>query len=670
MPRRGVTPNDGPPTGKRALGQWKAERKRDAERAYAAALSTGYAREAEIFRNAAEQLIEHDNPAFFDAIGRLKRIPVTIDEFMDSKEFLGCSTDEPLMDVWPGLRDPIFRMNPDVMIGEAPVKIALMGGATGWGKTHASLVTTAYQGYLATCFNNPHRMFKLNKATTPIMFMFMSVSGTVTKRVLYTPFRTVFTNMPYSKKWLNWDKTLESELRLEGNIMFVPALASLQSLVGQAIAGAVIDEINFMLVIENSKQVAGAFGQGGHFDQAEIIYSNITRRQKRSFTTAGVSFGTICAPSSTRYKGDYIDRKMAEAEEQQTPNVLPLRYKQYDIAPLKDPRDLAGETFSLLVGTDDYPTRVLEESAQAGLNYPEHGLIERVPISFKPYFLSDPEGAGRDVLGVASNSITPFFSQRHKIVECILAGREHGGLNSFIVKPDVILSSDGMPQIIEEELPLDRETPRFVHIDLSISGDRTGIAMVKYDGHTPIENPQTPGQYELLPKYVVEMAVSIKPDSLNHLDPADVRTWVMQLATYYNLNIAMVTYDSFQSKESQGLFRAAGIASQEISMDKTAEPYKTFRSAVYDGRVLLPESDLLRQEMISLEFIADKDKINHPPKGSKDLADAVCGAIYSCARNRHIRSQNVVVNRAGQRKKAPTSTERREPARAAGLRRK
>jgi hypothetical protein len=664
MPRRTATQNDAPPTGKRAKKKWVDDRKRDAERAYSAALATGMAREAEIFRNAAEQLIDHENPAFFEAIGQLNKIPVTIDEFIDSPEFLGCDTDEPLMDMWPNLRPVIQRMNPDVFTGEEAIHVAMMGGATGWGKTHAALANNLYQVYLATCFKNPHRLFNLNKRTTPIVFMLMSVSGTITKRVLYQPFRAVFTNMRYSKRWLAWDKQKESELHLEGNILVTPALASLQSMVGQAIAGGIIDEINFMSIVENSKQVAGSYGQGGHYDQADIVFSNLTRRRRRSFDTRGVSIGTLCAPSSTRYKGDYLDRKMREAEEQQTPHILPLRYKQYDIAPQDN---TAPGTFSLLVGTDNYPTRVLNDDDERGVTYPDTAEVEQVPNSYRAFFMSDPEGASRDILGLASNSITPFFSQRHKIIECILAGKE-AGLTPFVEKSDVTLAADGMPQIIEDLLPDDREAMRFVHVDLASAVDRVGIVMVKYDGHTAVENPQEPNSFDLLPKFVVEMAVSIKPDSLNHADPAEVRKWVMQLATHHKLNIEQVSYDGWQSKESLGLLRQAGIASAEISVDKKSDPYKTLRSAIYEGRILLPDSDLLRTELVSLEYLSKKDKVDHPPKGSKDVADALCGAVYAASRNRLIRMHNNVVDKGGRQQNNIRG--RRDMNRSAGVRRR
>jgi hypothetical protein len=301
--------------GRRSARQtWLDERKRDAERAYANALASGYEREARVFKHAAEQIIDHENPEFFNAIARMTRMPVTIDEFMESPEFLGCDQAEPLMEFWPNLKPVIRSMNPDVIAGDPPIHQALMGGATGWGKTHAALATTLYQVYLLSCFDNPHALFRLNRATTPIMFMFMTTSLTVTKRVLYEPFRAVWTNMPYAKRWTRWDTRKESELVLDNNVQVVPILANLQKILGQAVAGAIVDEINFYAMVEESKQVAGNYGLGGKYDQADIIFTNITRRRARSFTTRGVSIGCICAPSSTRYKGDYIDRKMAEAE--------------------------------------------------------------------------------------------------------------------------------------------------------------------------------------------------------------------------------------------------------------------------------------------------------------------------------------------------------------------
>ena len=48
-----------------------------------------------------------------------------------------------------------------------------------------------------------------------------------------------------------------------------------------------------------------------------------------------------------------------------------------------------------------------------------------------------------------------------------------------------------------------------------------------------------------------------------------------------------------------------------------------------DNRVFLPRSNILVQELVQLEFTRQgaKEKVDHPPRGSKDVADAVCGVV-------------------------------------------
>jgi hypothetical protein len=43
---------------------------------------------------------------------------------------------------------------------------------------------------------------------------------------------------------------------------------------------------------------------------------------------------------------------------------------------------------------------------------------------------------------------------------------------------------------------------------------------------------------------------------------------------------------------------------------------------------MMPHIDILLQEMSELRIVSDK-KVDHPRKGSKDLSDAVTGAVYN-----------------------------------------
>lgn len=641
--------------------------KLDAERAYSHALSSGYPREAAMFKNAAEELILRDNPAFFDAIGRLKRTPVTIDEFVESKEFLAGVEYE----IWPTLRDELRQMNPDVMIGEQPIHLNLLGGATGWGKSHLSTGTMAYQTYLLTCFDNPQRLFGLTPMTT-IVGMLQSVSPTITKRVLYQPFRKMFTGMQYTQRWCGWNDKLESLLELDGNIQIVPTAASLQSLLGQAVFAAILDEVNFMAIIEESKQVPGAQGMGGYYDQAEEVFSNIERRRQRSFTTRGVSIGSISAVSSTRYKNDFLDRKIDEMEriyeeELQGNNPMPknflaMRHSQYS----KNPRFADGKyaTFDLLVGTDEYGSRVLEDWEEPGVHFPEDGRIMQVPMPYKVQFKKDPDAALRDVIGIATDAITPFFRRKAKINDAYLRGEERG-LAPWVAHDEWVLAEDGFPEWLVDNLPKGRaaDRPHFVHVDLSKNKDRCGIGVVRHDGWINQESEVEPDTFEVLPKLTVVAAIGIQPDVMNEIDIARVRQFVLSL-TKRGINVQALTFDGFGSAESIQITRKFGIHSDVVSVDKGTAPYEAARDILYQDRLdIQPECELLKYEWQTVEHFPAKNKVDHPPRGTKDVSDGVVGAISEALSSRMIRTQMETTDAQGNRQRTPPASRRKKEVR-------
>jgi hypothetical protein len=641
--------------------------KLDAERAYSHALASGFPREAAIFKNAAEELILRDNPAFFEAIGRMRRTPVTIDEFVESKEFLAGVE----YDIWPTLREELRMMNPDVLIGEQPIHLNLLGGATGWGKSHLSTGTLAYQTYLLTCYEQPQRLFGLTPMTT-IVGMLQSVSPTITKRVLYQPFRKMFTGMRYTQKWVGWNDKLESLLELEGNIQIVPTAASLQSLLGQAVFAAILDEVNFMAIIEDSKQVPGAQGMGGYYDQAEEVFSNIERRRQRSFTTKGVSIGSISAVSSTRYKNDFLDRKIDEMEriyeeERHGANPIPknfitLRYSQF----AKNPRFADGgyATFDLLVGTDEYGSRVLEDWEKPGVHFPADATIYKVPMPYKVQFKKNPDAALRDVIGISTDAITPFFRRKNKITDAIQRGEERG-LKPWVKQDEWVLAEDDFPEWIIDNLPGERvrDRPHFAHVDLSKNKDRCGIGIVRHDGWINQESDVEPGTFEVLPKLTVVAAIGIQPDVMNEIDIARVRQFVLSL-TRHGVNLQSLTFDGFGSAESIQITRKFGVHSDVVSVDRGTAPYEAARDILYQDRLdIQPGCELLKYEWQTVEHFPIKNKVDHPPRGTKDVSDGVVGAINEALTSRLIRTGMETTDSDGNRQRTPPASRRKQQVR-------
>jgi len=48
----------------------------------------------------------------------------------------------------------------------------------------------------------------------------------------------------------------------------------------------------------------------------------------------------------------------------------------------------------------------------------------------------------------------------------------------------------------------------------------------------------------------------------------------------------------------------------------------------YEERVAAPHVELLLEELLELRIVSN-NKVDHPRKKSKDLADAMCGSVYN-----------------------------------------
>jgi hypothetical protein len=493
-------------------------------------------------------------------------------------------------------------------------------GNTGSGKTEISKITQLYHLYLLSCLDNPQGYYGLPKATS-IVFAIMAAKPHVTKKVIYDPLRHMIEHIPYFQKHLRPSKLVESEMIFEEkNIRVVPAGVDADSILGEAVLSGIIDEINFMNVVLRSKKAEVTTGRAGVYDQAQTIHSAMTRRIKGRFTKPGPKIGILCTSSSTRYKGDFTDKRKAQALQHDEQGIYIYDRPQYEVKPQEN---FCGQKFRLLVGNDMInDVRILKD----GDAVPPEARVLDIPIEYETEFQRDPHSALRDICGISTSAISPFITRRFKIYEAVSAGEEEG-IQSFLNKDNVILGVDGMPVVKYSHYCTDPSRPRYVHVDLSKTGDSCGIAMLRYDGLTSVTRSN--GAIEKLPIATIEMACSIQPDSNNEIDFAEVRTWIRQLRDVYGYPIRAVTYDGIFSIESVQQWRKIGMRTGNISVDRTSAPYKNLRDAYNDNRIRQYHQEVLIRELFDLEYDDDKDKVDHPVNGSKDVADAVAGAYYS-----------------------------------------
>jgi hypothetical protein len=609
---------------------------KNAEKMYELSVKNGEPRKGKIALNAFEELHKNNNPHYIYALQKLRRMPVLIDEFIDSPEFLGEQ-----IEIWPALRESIIECNPDIVAGEKKKDEILYLGASGTGKSVRAMVSNLYQLYLTDCFDWPQEMFKLSRPTE-LVYILTSIKPTTAEKVLYKPFRQYFINMPYVKKHVEYNKDIESELILNQNKVVRAASASVNSLIAHAIMSGIVDEINFFARVKNSAQTP----DGGTFDQAEIIHRTIINRRKSRFETKGPSPGLICISAQTRYKGDFTDRRIDQIRKNDEQNVRWYREARYEVAP---PDKLSDEKFRILVGSDEYPTRILDDR-NTNYTLPPNAMVKEIPMNFYDDFLRDPEYALREICGISTNAITPFIAQRQKIYQAVTPWNQRElkdwtTQSNYKLNEYSTLNERGMPKIISDNLPQDGKQ-RFVHVDLSVVQDRCGIAICHIDGYVEVDQ-------ERLPYYVVDWVVTLEPDSVNQVDISEVRRWVVDLKLKYGINIARVSYDGYQSTETIQQLRKLGINAMPVSVDKTLEPYENIKSAFYSDRIAIPDNELLKLEFSGLELNlnanAGKGKVDHTPVLGKDSADACTGAIYNASLSGDSKMNSGFINRETQR---------------------
>jgi len=577
---------------------------------------------SEMYRHAVLCAMNGDT-RLFDFMSVLDRVPVSIEDFIDSPEFLG-STD---LEMWPEVRRAVIEENKDWwkgLEGGARDTCCLMG-CTRSGKSTQAIIGTLYDFYILTCMQNPQKWYGLPSATS-IVFPIIGAKPHVTKKVVYAPMRKWIERMPYFQAWAQPDKNIDSEMLFtEKNLRITPVGGSEDAILGEATIGGIIDEINFMNVVQKSKKAEVSTGRSGVYDQAAQIFDTFSRRRRGTFAKRFPQIGKIFAVSSTRYRGDFTDKLKADVIKHDMKNVYIFDKKQYEVQPASN---YCGQTFRLLIGNDvQHETRVLRDDEEVI----EGAWVENVPIECLQDFQRKPYDALRDILGLSSNVISPFIKSRHKVYECVEAGREVG-LESFLIRDHVILGEHGMPQVKHAHYCKNPSRPRYVHIDLSQTGDRCGIAMIRFDGMMHLQ--RSGDLTELLPTGAVEMACSIQPDANNEIDIAEVRAFVKNLSRLYGYPIKGVSYDGFDSRESIQAWRKDRMPTKIISMDRTSAPYKQFRDALYDRRIGLLDDADVTSEILELEYDESKDKVDHTIVGKKDVADAICGAYTNMLERR------------------------------------
>lgn len=531
--------------------------------------------------------------------------PVGPLEFLESKRYLALKEE-----LYPEVGKEFAIMNSGDYVE------VVLTGAIGTAKTTLALWTTAYQVYLLACLRNPQQTFGIDRSSE-ILFVFQSLNATLAKQLNYDRFRALIQTSPFFTEWFPYNPKINTECQFPNRIIVRPVSGQESAAIGQNVFGGLMDEVNFMEVTEHSAKSV----DGGEYNQAIALYNSLSRRRKSRFQRSGKKLpGVFCLVSSKRYPGQFTDQKTIEAQSDKT--IYIYDKTTWDVLPAD--RFEGCEWFDVFIGDLSRKPRVLEKGDHMDREKNKH-LIVSVPDMYRTEFKSDLLNALRDIAGVSTLAQHPFIMDNDAISEGF------GQVKSVLTK-DVVDFQEAKVGVMKNNF-LHPNEPRFVHIDLSMTGDATGIACGFVDRFVKVKAGDD--TFEVLPNIVFDFMLRVVPPKGGEINYQKIRD-MLYLLQDQGLNLKWVSCDSFQSTDMMQLLRRKGLTTGMVSIDKDIEPYSFLKTAFYQRRIDCPAHEFVQKEIASLEIDQKKGKVDHPDDGSKDVADAMAGVIFGLTMRREV----------------------------------
>jgi hypothetical protein len=454
----------------------------------------------------------------------------------------------------------------------------------GSGKDFTSTVACSYIVYKLLCLKDPARYFG-KPAGDAIDIINVAINAQQAKNVFFKGFKSKIERSPwFAGKFYAKAESIE----FDKSITVYSGHSERESHEGLNLILAVLDEISGF-----AQEIGGGNEQGKTAD-------NIYKAFRASVDSRYPDLGKVALLSFPRYPGDFISQRydavIAEKEvvhkthrfvmNEDLPaeaegNTLDIEWDEDTILSYKYPGVFALKRPTWVVN----PTRSIED--------------------FKISFFTDLADAMQRFACVPSFSSDAFFKQQEKVRACMT-----------IANP-----IDSSKRVMESFQP-DPDKTYFVHADLAQKHDKCAVAIAHVEKWV---NVQVVKDYsQVMPIVVVDAVVYWEPKIEGPVNLSEVKQWIQNLRRL-GFNLGMVSFDRWNSFDIQSELKQVGIRTETVSVAK--KHYEDMAMLVYEERLVMPSIELLFEELTELKIVK-QNRVDHPRKLSKDLADAVCGAIF------------------------------------------
>jgi hypothetical protein len=454
----------------------------------------------------------------------------------------------------------------------------------GSGKDFVSTVACAYTVYKLLCLKDP-AVYYGKPAGDAIDIINVAINAQQAKNVFFKGFKSKIERSPWFAGKYN---AKADSIDFDKSVTVYSGHSERESHEGLNLFMAVLDEIS------------GFASEVGTGNEQGKTAENIYKAFRGTVDSRFPDLGKVVLLSFPRYQGDFISQRYESViAEKET-----IEKKHTFIINEDLPHDDPGNQFEISWDEDTILSYKIPKVLAFKKPTWEVNPTRKID-DFKIAFYTDLADAMMRFACMPTYSSDAFFKDRTKL-ERVMTTRNP--LDNF--------------RRFDEAFKPDPDKIYYIHADLAQKHDKCAVAIAHVDRWVSI---QVIKDYEqVAPIVVVDAVAWWEPRAEGPVNLSEVKQWIMNLRRQ-GFNLGMVSFDRWQSFDIQNELQAVGIRTETVSVAK--KHYEDLAMMIYEERVAMPMIPILLEEMSELKIMKG-NRVDHPRKKSKDLADALCGAVF------------------------------------------
>jgi hypothetical protein len=537
-----------------------------------------------------------DFNVFLDALSgdEFSETPVSVEQFVTDKAYLGLPPLSENQYVMIKASTQIYKQDTLIRIyGEdegrkifkQTCNEIIMQLGKGSGKDYTSTIACAYVVYLLLCLKDPAVYFGKPPGDA-IDIINIAINAVQANRVFFKGFNQRIERSP----WFQGKYVAKANMvEFDKGVTVHSGHSESEAWEGYNVLIVILDEISGFELESTS----------GH--QNAKTASSIYKMYKGSVTSRFPDFGKIILLSFPRFKLDYIQQKYNEAVAEKE---VVLRHHKFKVDP-DLPDGTQGNEFEI----------EWEEDHIVSYRMPRIFALKRPTWEINPTrkiedfteaFYTDPQDALMRFACMPPDATDAFFKNRAVIEKAFS-------------NPKLNVDEYGR---FDDTFKPNPERTYFMHVDLAQKHDHCAVALAHVEGWVTMKIGENYKQ--AAPRVVVDAVRFWTPTASKSVDFTEVKDYITSVRDK-GFNLKLVTFDRWNSHDMMQQLKVHGIKTELLSVAK--KHYEDMSLTLTEERLHGPKIQLLVDELLQLRIV--KDKVDHPRKGSKDLSDAVCGAVYN-----------------------------------------